>query len=213
MFLKISDLLSREVTGGSVFLIIVLVILFLLFVFGFYLLMKACFRYEKASGTPAFSLIKALIIAAAPIIYGAANLVGFDEYIPVKLVAIACIICCIIVSVWDIKSYGLFIGIMFSILHIGFGALASLAALSLVFLAVFLVLFFFFGGTLTPPGASGGSNAPEYVRDRKSGMLYHVTSGANGNLYIEDNGRSCLLRADPDFDGVYFDDAGNEYYV
>ncbi len=42
-------------------------------------------------------------------------------------------------------------------------------------------------------------------------MLYHVTTGANGSLYIEDNGRNTLLMTDPDYDGCYYDSEGNEY--
>lgn len=39
-------------------------------------------------------------------------------------------------------------------------------------------------------------------------MLYHVTTGANGNLYVEDNGRSSLLMPNPDNNGYCYDRDG-----
>lgn len=215
MFLKISDLLDKEVSTGSIFLIILCIILFLIIALGFYILTKACFFIERKSQKPALNLIKSLIIASAPVVYGTAGLIGFEKYIPIKLVIIISIICFIFVSVWDFKTYGPINGIMFSIMHLIFGALASLAALSLVYLILFAVVFFFFGkGAIeSPGGGTGHGGAPEFVKDRSTGILYHVTTGANGNLYIDDNGRSCLLMADSDYDGCYYDSDGHEYYT
>ncbi len=214
MFLKISDLLEKEVSSGSILLIVLCVIFFLILAYGFYILTKACFELERISKRNSFNLIKSIIIAAAPIIYGTAGFLGFEKYIPVTLIIIISIICFVVVSVWNFRTFGPIGGIMFSLMHLVFGALASLAALSIVYLIVFAVVFFFFGKSIGEPtgGATNSSGGvPEYVRDRSNGMLYHVITGANGSLYIEDNGRNTLLMTDPDYDGCYYDSEGNEY--
>lgn len=171
----------------------------------FVLILKFCLRVEKESGRYAYSPIKIGMAAVSPLVFTVTSLLNIE--IPLLIFVIAAVVLCLVILIWNIVTYRFFAGILFSVVHIVAGLLAGMSIAALVLVIVLLVLLFLFGGA----GASaGGSGVPSRVRDVNNGMTYQVVTGANGEAYIEDNGRSCILRSS-DYSGRYIDDYGNEY--
>lgn len=207
---KIKGLLTEKVGFGSIGIFLIVVLVCLLVLFFFYILVKASFNVERMSGRPSHTLVKTGIIALIPTIYSIMGILDFDYLIPEKILIPVCIIPCIIVAIWDFLVYGPIGGLMFTIVHIVFGVIASLGISALIFIVIAGVVLMFFGGSVGGSASSSGSSAPSLVRDVNNGQVYHVVKGVNGELYIEDHGRSCILRSS-DYSGQYFDDYGNRY--
>ncbi len=204
------ELFTQEVSADNIIWLILLVLGGILVVYFFYILVKACFMVESQSGRPSHTLIKTIIIALVPTVYGA--LVMFIpevETFPLKYIVIATIGMCVIVFLWNLITYGIIGGVMFSIMHIVFGAFASLGILALVFVGIILIVMFFFGGTVASGGTSGGS-VPSEITDMNTGETFHVSKGANGEYYVERNGSSFPIR-NGDYSGEFLDSSGNRY--
>ena len=176
----------------------------------FIFLVRTCFSIERNCKKSAHSLIKTLMIALAPSVYTILALLNIEVTIPFSIFIIISVVMFVIVAIWNIKAFGVLGGIFFSIMHGVFGALACLGVGMLVFVGIFLIAAIFFGGSSGPvTGISGGSSSPSSVRNIRTGQVYTVSSGANGNLYLA--GSSCTLYPDPDYQGKYYDDQGNDY--
>lgn len=209
MTLSFDELLNRKADASTFIVAGIAVIGVLLLVFLFIKLVKICFTMERQTGRSAYTLIKTILIAAAPTVYTVLALLEIDIDIPFSVFITISIAMFLIVLIWNIKTYHVLGGICFSVVHGVFGALACLGVGMLVFIGIFLIAMVFLGGS---SGTSTGSStsSPSMIRDVNNGMTYHVQKGTNGELYVEDNGRSCILRSS-DYSGRYFDDMGNEY--
>lgn len=208
---RIKQLFEGKTSVSDLGLLAALVIGALILVFVFYIIVKACRSVEEMSGRPAHTLIKTIIIAAIPTVCGVLELLGIDIGIPHKIIWACVIGTCVLVAVWNLKVYGPIGGIMFTIMHIVFGIVASLGVLSLVFVAIFVIAVYFFGsGGIDGSSASGSSSVPSTVTNVATNERYHVTKGVNGESYIYLNGNSVILRPGA-FAGRFIDDYGNEY--
>ncbi len=204
MFDTITALFSKdtsEINGAQTAAILIsLVATIVVFV----LIARLCFRMEKISCKPAHSLVKIIMVAAAPLIF--VLLSTFDVSLPIALFIVLTIVMCIAVAVWNIITYGILGGLLFSLVHIVTGLIAGISIAALVFFAIVGVVVYFFAGTLSVGNSS--SSAPEFVRNPDTGETVPVERGANGELYIM--GTSNVLRSS-DYSGRYFDDNGNQY--
>lgn len=207
---KITGLLTEKVGFESIAIFIGGVILCFFIIWLFIVIAKACFEVERISGKSSHTLLKTVIIALIPTVNSIAGVFDFDSIIPEKLLLAAYIIPCVIVAIWNIIVYGLIRGAMFTVVHIVFGGIASLGVSALIFIAIAAVVLFLFGGSVGGSASTSGGSAPSMVRDVNNGKVYNVVKGVNGELYIEDHGRSCILRSS-DYGGEYFDDYGNRY--
>ena len=190
--------------SGTQSVFIVLGVIAVIAVFAFFT--RTSFRLERITGKSSFSVVKIIMIAAAPTIFSVLSLLNID--VSFKLFGIATVITCIATAVWNIFTYGILGGLMFSVVHIVFGLVAGLGIVVLIFVAIAGVVLFFFAGSSSSAGASSGSSAPDYVRNTATGETVGVEKGANGELYIR--GTSSVLRV-ADYSGRYFDDNGNQY--
>ena len=190
--------------SGTESVFIVLGVIAVIAVFAFFT--RTSFRLERITGKSSFSVVKIIMIAAAPTIFSVLSLLNID--VSFKLFGIATVITCIATAVWNIFTYGILGGLMFSVVHIVFGLVAGLGIVVLIFVAIAGVVLFFFAGSSSSAGASSGSSAPDYVRNTATGETVGVEKGANGELYIR--GTSSVLRV-ADYSGRYFDDNGNQY--
>lgn len=206
---KITELFTRKVGIESIGIFLITIFLCFVIIKLFIFTVKTCFLVEKQSGKPAHTLLKTILIAIVPTIYSVTDILGFSDIFPQNIIIPVCAVVCIIVSVWNIFTYGIIGGLMFSLIHIVFGVTASLGVSALIFIGFALVLLFLFAGGSSVQTSSSGS-APSLVRDVNNGQVYHVVKGVNGELYIEDHGRSSVLRFS-DYSGEYFDDYGNRY--
>ena len=202
-----ADIFSQKADGKTFLIaglgIIGALLAFVLFIF----LVRTCFSIERNTKKSAHTLIKTLMIALAPSVYTILALLNIEVTIPFSIFIIISVVMFIIVAIWNIKSFGILGGIFFSIMHGVFGALACIGVGMLVFVGIFLIIAVFFGGSSSPAG--GGSSSPSSVRNIRTGQVYTVSSGTNGNLYLA--GTSCVLYPDPDYQGKYYDDQGNDY--
>lgn len=205
-----ADIFSQKADGKTFLLAGLGIIGVLLAVVLFILLVKTCLAIERNTRKSAHSLIKTLLIALAPSVYTILALLNIEVAIPFSIFIAISVVMFIIVTIWNIKSFGILGGIFFSIMHGVLGALACIGIGLLVFVGIFLIIAVFFGGSSgSVTGNSGGSGAPSSVRNIRTGQVYTVSSGANGNLYLA--GTSCVLYPDPDYQGKYYDDQGNDY--
>ena len=198
LFSKDTSELSGGETAGILIAVVLAIGIFIFFV-------RTCFRLERISGKPAFTVVKVIMIAVAPTVFSVLALLDID--LPFKWFGIATVAMCIITAVWNILTYGILGGLMFSVVHIVFGLLAGLGIVALVFVAIAGIALFFFAGSSSSEGASA-SSAPECVRNTATGETVGIEKGANGTLYIR--GTSSVLRSS-DYSGHYFDDNGNQY--
>ncbi len=206
---RIKQMLGGKTTVSDLGLLAALVIGALLMLFIFYIIVKACKRVEKMSGRPAHNLLKTVIIAAIPTVCGVLELFGINICIPNNIIWACVIGACIFVAVWNFKVYGPIGGIMFTIVHVVFGVVASFGVLSMVFMLIFIVAFFLFGGEIVPKGTTP-SSVPSSVMNVATRERYHVSKGTNGDPYIILNGDWTRLRPGV-YEGRYIDDYGNEY--
>lgn len=207
MLLKADSFLSQEADGKTFLLAGLGIVGALLAVVLFIFLVRTCFSIERNCKKSAHSLIKTLMIALAPSVYTILALLNIEVNIPFSIFIIISVVIFVIVAIWNIKSFGILGGILFSIMHGVFGALACIGVGMLVFVGIFLIIAVFFGGSSNPEG--GGSSSPSSVRNIRTGQVYTVSSGMNGNLYLA--GTNCVLYPDPDYQGKYYDDQGNDY--
>lgn len=206
---KLINLLESKADAKSILIVILLLIVGIFLLLKFIKLVKICVYVEQESGISAFTLPKIVLIAIVPTIYNVFAMLDaeVDKYF--KMIAIITAVVCLVVLLWNMKSFGIIYGVMFSVMHICFGLLASVAISALAIVAVVGVVLMLFGGM------SGGSvtstsstSTPEYVRNPDTGELIYVEKGVNGELYIE--GTSTVLRQS-DYSGRYIDSNGNEY--
>ena len=196
-----------QINGGNLALIAVAMIAVIV---TFVLISRYCFRLEKRSGKSAFSLVKIIMVAAAPLV--GILLEVFKINAPDLVFTIITLIMCIVVIVWNIATFRILGGIMFSIIHIAVGLLAGLSIAAIIFgIIAFAVIAIFVGasGSATGGASSSSSSAPEYVRDPSTGESYYVSKGANGQLYLPDKG-DCILRPG-DYSGHYIGSDGSTY--
>ncbi|MBQ2759394.1 MAG: hypothetical protein IJO68_08595 [Clostridia bacterium] len=206
---KIKSLLTEEVSAENAVLLLGIVVGILIALFLFYKVVKACIRIENQSGIAAHSVIKTAIVAIVPAVYGVLAMFNVEiDVFPKKYVVVSAVIGCIAVIIWNLISFGPIYGILFSIMHIGFGAIASLGVWTLAFIIVFAVAVFLFGGAAMNNTASGGM--PSALIDPSTGQIYDVVKGANGEYYVNRDGSSLMLR-NSDFNGTYIDGNGNYY--
>lgn len=212
MLLNSDSLFSQKADASTFITAGIAVIGALLGIFLFIRLIRICFIMEKQTNRKAYSIVKTGLIAAAPSVYTILTLLKVDISVPSSVFIAISVAMFFIVVIWNIKTYHILGGIAFSVVHGVFGALACLGVGMLVFVGIFLVVMVFVGASSDPVTGppSAPSTVPSTVRDVKTNMTYHVTKGFNGLPYIEDHGRSCLLRTS-DYPGRYFDDMGNEY--
>lgn len=205
-----ADIFSQKADGKTFLIAGLGIIGALLAVVLFIFLVRTCFSIERNTKKSAHTLIKTLMIALAPSVYTILALLNIEVTIPFSIFIIISVVMFIIVAIWNIKSFGILGGIFFSIMHGVFGALACIGVGMLVFVGIFLIIAIFFGGSSgSVTGNSGGSGSPTSVRNIRTGQVYTVSSGTNGNLYLA--GTSCVLYPDPDYQGKYYDDQGNDY--
>lgn len=195
---------TSEISGTqSVFLL--LGILALIAVFAFFV--RTCYRLEIISGKPSFSVVKIIMIAAAPTVFSVLAILNVD--VPFIWFGIITAVMCVAVLVWNVLTYGILGGLMFTVVHIVFGVLAGLGIAAFVFIAIAAVALALFAGGSTG-GSSSSSSVLEYVRDPSTGEIYDVEKGVNGELYIA--GTSNVLRKG-DYSGEYIDSYGNRYII
>lgn len=209
MLLNSESFLYQKADASTFVIAGIAVIGALLGIFLFIKLVKICFIMEKQTNRNAYSIIKTGLIAAAPSVYTVLALLKVDIPIPFSVFIAISVAMFFIVVIWNIKTYHILGGIAFSVVHGVFGALACLGVGMLVFVGIFLVAMLFVGGS-SGSSTTSSASSPSMIRDVNNGMTYHVQKGVNGELYVEDNGRSCILRAS-DYSGRFFDDMGNEY--
>lgn len=210
MLLSFDDLMDQEADFKSIILVCLAVIAAVALILIFIKIVRICFTMEQQTGKSAHTLIKTIMIAIAPTIFTVLSLLKIEISVPFSVFIGISVVMFIIAAIWNIKTYGILGGLCFSLVHGVFGALACIGIGTLVFVGIGLILVLIFGGSGAGSGSSSGSGAPTMIRDVNNGMTYHVVKGVNGELYVEDNGRSCILRSS-DYSGRYFDDNGNEY--
>lgn len=210
MLLSFDDLLNQKADTKTFILAGLAVIGALIGIFLFIQITRVCFTMERQTGKPAHTLIKTVLVAAAPTIFTVLALLKIDVPVPFSVFIGISVVMFIIVAIWNIKTYGILGGLFFSLVHGVFGVLASLGVGMLVFVGIFLIIAIFFGGSSgSVTGGSSGNSAPSSVRNIRTGQVHTVSSGMNGNLYLADN--NYVLYPDPDFQGKYYDDHGNDY--
>ena len=194
---------TSEISGAqTAFILIGIVVVIAVFAVITFL----CFKMEQTSGKPSFTAVKVIMIAAAPTVFSV--LAIFDIEVPFLWFGIITAVMGIAVIIWNILTYGIFGGLLFSFVHAVIGLIAGLGVAAVIMVGVVgLVCYFFFGndgGT-----SENSSSAPEYVRNSSTGETFEVEKGVNGQLYI--SGTSNVLRPS-DYTGHYIDSYGN-YYV
>lgn len=197
-----SDLSGTE----SAFIVIGIIVLIAIFAF----FIRTCYRLEKISGKSSHTVIKIVMIAAAPTIYIILDMLNL--FLPFKWFGIITAVMCVITVIWNVFTYGILGGLMFSFVHIVVGLIACIGLVTVVLIAVVGVALYLFAGG-TAGGSVGGSSvssssAPEYVRDPSTGETVRVEKGYNGELYV--GGTSTVLRQG-DYAGEYIDSNGNRY--
>lgn len=204
---KLNAFLNSRVDAKSILIVILLLIVGIFLFFRFIKLVKTCVYVEQESGISAFTLLKVVLIAVVPTIYNVFAMLDadVDEYF--KISAIITAVACIVVLIWNVKSFGVIFGIRFSIMHICFGLFASVAISALAIIAVIGVVLMLFGGASSSTSSSS-SSTPEYVRDPDTGELIYIEKGVNGELYKA--GTSEVLRQS-DYSGRYIDSDGNDF--
>lgn len=206
--LSFGDLMNKDADATSILLVALALIAIIVLILIFIKNVRICFTMENQTGKSAHTLIKTGMIAVAPTIFTVLSLLKIDIPVPFPVFIGISVVMFFIVVIWNIKTYHLLGGLAFSVVHGVFGALACLGVGMLVFVGIFLIAMLFLGGS--PCSSTSQTSSPSMIRDVNNGMTYHVQKGVNGELYVEDNGRSCILRAS-DYSGKYFDDMGNEY--
>lgn len=197
-----SDLSGTE----SAFIVIGAIVLIVVFAF----FIRTCYRLEQISGKPSHSVIKIVMIAAAPTVYIILDILNL--FLPFKWFGIITAVMCVITVIWNVFTYGILGGLMFSVVHIVVGLIAGIGLAAVALIAVAgIALYLFSGGT--EGGSAGGSSvssssAPEYIRNPNTGETVYVEKGTNGELYIM--GTSTVLRHG-DYAGEYIDSNGNRY--
>lgn len=204
----IKDLLASKANGSSLILFAIATILSIFVIVCFVKIVKSCFAIEKNTQIESHTLIKTILIAAVPTVYSILSAINIADSIPINIVITVTVVVCIAISVWNIVSFGLIYGIMFSVMHLVFGFLASLGIGALIFIGVAAVVLSLFAGGSTGGSSASSSSAPEYVRDPATGETVRVEKGANGELYV--GGTSTVLRQG-DYAGEYIDSNGNRY--
>ncbi len=204
---KITELFTRKVGIESIGIFLAAVFLCLVILRFFIFIVKTCFSLERQSGKASHTLLKTILIAIVPTLYGIADTLSFSDAIPQKIIIPACAVFCIIVALWNVFTYGLIGGALFTVIHIVFGLLASLGISALIFIGFALVVLYLFSAQ---PKPSATGSAPSLVRDVSNGQTYYVYKGLNGELYVQDHGRDSVLYP-TDYAGEYIDNSGNRY--
>lgn len=207
---SLMSLLDKDTSdlSGTESAFIVIGAIGLIAVFAFFI--RTCYRLEKISGKSSHSVIKIVMIAAAPTVYIILDILNIS--LPFKWFGIIAAVMCVITVIWNVFTYGILGGLMFSVVHIVVGLIAGIGLAAVALIAVAgIALYLFAGGTAG--GSTGGSSvssssAPEYVRDPATGETVRVEKGYNGELYV--GGTSTVLRKG-DYAGEYIDSNGNRY--
>lgn len=207
MIERIKQMLAGETSVSSIGLLAVLFIVSLILLFLFYIIIKACRSVEAMSGRPAHTLIKTIIIAAIPTVCGVLELIGVEISISHNIIWACVIGACVLVAVWNFKVYGPIGGVMFTVMHVVFGVVASFGVFAVVFMLIFIAVLFLVGKPVDP---STSNSSPSTVTNVATNERYHVTKGVNGESYINLNGADAILRPGA-FAGRFIDDYGNEY--
>lgn len=205
--MSLLDKNTADLSGTeSVFIVLGVIVLIAVFAF----IIRTCYRLEKISGKSSHSVIKIIMIAAAPTVYIILDILNL--FLPFKWFGIITAVLCVITVIWNVFTYGILGGLMFSVIHVTFGLIAGIGLAAVVLIAVAGVALYLFAGG-TAGGSAGGSSvssssAPEYIRNPNTGETVYVEKGTNGELYIM--GTSTVLRHG-DYAGEYIDSNGNRY--
>ncbi len=169
-------------------------------------MIRVCMEILRLTGKSSFTVPKIIIVAVAPTVYYLSEILDFE--VNSTLIIILTVAACIIVSVWNLVSFGPLGSIFFSILHIAGGLIAGFGVAAMVFVVIALVAAFFIGGSASSSsGTSGGR--PSSVVDVKTGQGYYTDTDASGALRLPEKGNAILRPSS--YAGRYFDDYGNEY--
>jgi|GEM_PF-3025401 len=198
------DFLLRAADSLSIGALLGIIFGGILFLVVFIVAARLCHNFAVNTEKRPLSAVKIGCVAIAPCV---AMFVGmFHIDIPIKYIIAATVIISVIVLVWNLFTFGIFGGLLFSFVHIVAGVLAGLSVAGLVIAVIALIAVALFGGSSGSIG-SGSSQSVDNVRNLQTGEVFHVTKGVNGIMYI--NG-STILRAS-DYAGRFIDDNGNQY--
>lgn len=207
----INQLDSITLSVGEIFLGIFIFIAFLALIFFMYSICKKRLQKLNRKGFLAF---KSFLVAIGPILFQILALI--NKPLPDKVYIIIILISIIVIFIWNIISIGLFYGILYTILNICLGALASigfLIALGFAIVGIGGIISSIMDGDskttksgTTSSTTSNNKPMPEYVTNANNETIY-VEKGLYGQRYV--NGK--ILRKS-DFENRYYDDDGN-YYV
>ena len=204
MTLLMKDLLSRDIGSLGTGALLAIVFGAVIFLALFLIAARLCHNLSVNTGTKSHSAVKIGLVALAPCVFMFVGM--FHINIPYAVIVVGVVAASVAVLLWNLKSYGLFGGLLFSVVHIVAGVMAGLSVGGLIVAAVCLAVMAFFGFSSSGGGAAGGDVSA--VRDLATGEVFHVTKGVNGSLYL--TARDCILRT-ADGAGRYFDDNGNQY--
>ncbi len=173
-------------------------------IYAYIWMIKFSIEFLKITGKYGFTVPKIIITGLFPSIIGVMS--AFDKEPPFKLLVPLCIIACVAVSIWNIISYGIMAGPIFSVLHITAGLLCSIIAAAIIIVILFAVAMLFLGADSTT--SSSGASAKE-VECLSDGQLYYTEKNASGQLTLPQRGYAILRPSS--YAGRFIDDYGNEY--
>lgn len=206
---KINELLNKQLGIEGLFYIIGLCLAALFLIFLVILAIRIACHIERISDTPAYSLIKSILLGIFPGLYF--GLSSMDIVIPENIVIIASMVVFLIVVIWNFRSFGAFGGFILTFVHCLYAFLLVLCVMSIAFIVVAgAVLFIATAASGSSIASSSSSSVPSTVRNPATGEVYHTLQGVNGEGYININGREIKIRPGA-YSGRYIDDYGNEY--
>ncbi len=216
---KIKDFLHIDTTAENVIFVIACIVLVVIAIVALIWIFEICSKTEEETGEESHPIIKAIIIALVPTVYTVvallSDLISFDDFMPQKFKWPLFAVACVIVLIWNLIVFKIKGGILFTILHVVYGAIITVIVAILVEIAVIAivlgVLWLFFGGV--PGGGGEGSSetsVPSYLTDTQTNEQFYTTKGVNGEPCVHRHGQDILIRPS-DYAGRYIDSYGNTY--
>lgn len=209
MWDKITEFLNSDVSGLSSGTIFFAFIVAAIAIVAFIFLVKTCLKIEKISGRKAFSLVKIIMVALFPTVFNLAALVRWE--IPLSVIGVLTVILCAAVFAWNLLTYGLVCGLMFTIMHIVTGFALSLGIAALVFgVAAIAIMSPLAKEAVKVPSPEASGETPDGVCDVNTGENFDIMVGANGSLFLNSGGRDSVLYPGESLNS-YYDSDGNRY--
>ncbi len=174
--------------------------------FAYIWMIRFAAAYLRVTNQFGFTIPKIIITSIAPVVFCVMSVMDMEP--PSTILLIVEIIACLAVIIWNIISYKVGVGILFSILHVTAGFISGLGAAAIVFVAVFAVAMLLIGGSSSASSSSSGSR-PGYVRDPATGESFYTDTDASGQIRLPERGDAILRPSS--YAGRYIDDYGNEY--